>query len=447
MLDSWSSIGFQWKQTMDGPFLTELDGRAAVKGSRDPLGTQSIWSALGRRVVSNLSTVSTSVRDFTTLMLGYHFAEELSAENPAATMDVFLRWEQWAAYSRYRHAKNGTAIRGIERVKERMEGRKSIWISAERVHQILSQQHTYGLWGIYSSPAKVSGLLQEENGRRTLTPEARDFVRPLYLNQLSGPKPKPDLKELLRLSAMKLHPDGQHEGVLKTIGTILSPKIKARELDFYRSHLLEGGPVIAEDKLKIQKAAAEKMPVSLLKGDSWLSPAVLRAWVKAAGKDSDLGRRLEQIAVAEAVLAPASNLFGYLGGRDRCGVGAVVKEVRDQWKGAFKELPLGEFAELRGMISESTRRKNGGDEWLGVAAALQADDFHEAIEGVRKINTAVMADRGGAPWILTEQGKFQVRYGESRMRLAKKEELPAMWYHSYFLDSLAAVSRQLSLPA
>jgi len=29
------------------PFLTELDSRAAIKGSRDPLGIQQIWTGLG----------------------------------------------------------------------------------------------------------------------------------------------------------------------------------------------------------------------------------------------------------------------------------------------------------------------------------------------------------------------------------------------------------------
>ncbi len=33
------------------PFLTELDSRAAVNGSRDPLGVKSIWPRLGRQVV------------------------------------------------------------------------------------------------------------------------------------------------------------------------------------------------------------------------------------------------------------------------------------------------------------------------------------------------------------------------------------------------------------
>jgi hypothetical protein len=51
------------------PFLTDLDERAEVKGSKDPLGLVPIWSKFGREVVGNLTTVTGSVRNFTTLLV------------------------------------------------------------------------------------------------------------------------------------------------------------------------------------------------------------------------------------------------------------------------------------------------------------------------------------------------------------------------------------------
>ena len=85
------------------PFLTDLDPQIAVKGSRDPLGVQTVWARLGRHVVGNLTTVSTSVRDFTTLILGYYFAERVANEASGdSDLAVFLRWEQLAAYARER---------------------------------------------------------------------------------------------------------------------------------------------------------------------------------------------------------------------------------------------------------------------------------------------------------------------------------------------------------
>lgn len=99
------------------PFLTDLDPRAAVKGSRDPLGIQQIWTRLGRHVVGNLTTVSNSVRDFTVLMLGYYFAEQLAQELGAGSeLATFLKWEQLAAYSRAK-INNDFSFRGTDRVK------------------------------------------------------------------------------------------------------------------------------------------------------------------------------------------------------------------------------------------------------------------------------------------------------------------------------------------
>jgi len=60
------------------PFLTQLDPREQIKGSRDPLGVQSIWTRLGRHVIANLTTVSTSVVDFTVLLLGHYFVERVA---------------------------------------------------------------------------------------------------------------------------------------------------------------------------------------------------------------------------------------------------------------------------------------------------------------------------------------------------------------------------------
>ena len=70
---------------------------AKIKGSRDPLAAQPIWAAFGRHVVTNLTTQSTSVRGFTTLLLGRYFAAELvdkGMANREDALDVFLRMEQ-----------------------------------------------------------------------------------------------------------------------------------------------------------------------------------------------------------------------------------------------------------------------------------------------------------------------------------------------------------------
>jgi hypothetical protein len=86
-------------------FFTLEDPRARIKGSRDPLGVLPVWSSFGRRAVVNLTTVTTSVRGFTVLVLGHYWIERLIAAGRLREEDAlsaFLRWEQLAAYGRWR---------------------------------------------------------------------------------------------------------------------------------------------------------------------------------------------------------------------------------------------------------------------------------------------------------------------------------------------------------
>ncbi len=92
-------------------FLTLEDPRARIKGSRDPLGVQPIWSWFGRRLVANLTTVTRSVREFTVLNLGRYVGQQLleaEAIDEAEALSVFLRVEQMADYARVvPHAHDG----------------------------------------------------------------------------------------------------------------------------------------------------------------------------------------------------------------------------------------------------------------------------------------------------------------------------------------------------
>jgi hypothetical protein len=131
--------------------------RAQIKGSRDPLGVQTLWSGFGRHVVFNLTTVTNSVRSFTVLLIGRHLAailaerEEIGEEE---ALEVFLRWEQVAGYARHIfHGVEGD-IRGITRIKAHVrEGEGKVSIGVDGENQILADQRIYGIWGLYTVAA------------------------------------------------------------------------------------------------------------------------------------------------------------------------------------------------------------------------------------------------------------------------------------------------------
>src|SRR5689334_13322892 len=109
------------------PFLTQIDTRAAIRGSRDPLSLVPIWASFGRRVVGNLTTASTSLRGFTTVLLGYYLADRVQEKAPDETpLNVFLRVEQLVAYCRTFVNSKDTDYRGSERVKKRLEDSRRV---------------------------------------------------------------------------------------------------------------------------------------------------------------------------------------------------------------------------------------------------------------------------------------------------------------------------------
>ena len=59
------------------PFLSLLDDRAKPKGSRDPLGFELVWTHFGRKVVGNLTTITSSVENFTVALLGFYWVHQI----------------------------------------------------------------------------------------------------------------------------------------------------------------------------------------------------------------------------------------------------------------------------------------------------------------------------------------------------------------------------------
>lgn len=209
------------------PFLTDLDSRAAVKGSRDPLGIQQIWTRLGRHVVGNLTTVSNSLRDFTTLLLGYYFAARLADElGPGTELATFLKWEQLAAYARAT-ANEDWAFRGTERVRKNLSESPPVTLSDDSAAQILGNQRIYDLWGLYSMPGRASGLIDGEQPR--LTPPAVEFVESLYLPILEegAGKDARRIQDALRGRMARIDVKGSDAPMIKAVGTVLRQRLTA----------------------------------------------------------------------------------------------------------------------------------------------------------------------------------------------------------------------------
>ena len=80
---------------------------------------------------------------------------------------------------------------------------------------------------------------------------------------------------------------------------------------------------------------------------------------------------------------------------------------------------------------------------ISAARALRDGDYPDVLKLLLEHNASVMNARGGAPWVTEERGRIQVRLREEGRGLSRKEDLPTLWYNSYFLNSLKTVGSQV----
>ena len=428
-----------------GPFLSDIDSRAAVKGSRDPLGQVSIWTRFGRHVVGNLSTVSTSVRDFTVLLIGLWLIERALEDDGAQhEVDIFLRWEQLAGYARALHA--GGSFRGVEKVRANLQAGGRQWLSADRGYQILGNQKIYGIWGLYTVPATSSALAS--GSPLVLRPAARAFVESNYVSAFAkaGFRDANAIRRLVAAPKSALLPDSKDEKLVAAVGRILRPdRLSSAERAFYDTYLVRGGP--DDDTGGLQQQLAELLEPTLSVPAYELTPRSVARLAAQAGQRSTadaLGWRLERIRACEAVMAPAYRLFLFLLARDGKPLTAVADEVRATWGEGLPSIDTTDFRALLPELRQSVGDEAACARWVEIADTLAAGDYATAIRALVTHNAFTMKQRGaGAPWVDVERDRLRVRFRDDLAALPGRKELPSLWRFPYFLDSLRAVTRQV----
>lgn len=395
---------------------------------------------MGRRVVGNLTTVSSSVRDFKTLVLGFGLLEDVRRRNgPEVDTDdlaAFLRWEQLAAYTRG-HLNNDFDFRGIRRVKRTLSDGPTVPISARSDCQILGNQKTYGLWGLFTVPARASDLLDKE--KNVLTVGAEDFVSRTWRRELapvwSG------LVELVRRDTRRFNLDRPPVD-LKRLRAVWR-KMLPGEAAFWMTHIVEGGP-------RDQTAGRQAVLARVLRSrqpalpELVLSPAVVRGLAaKARREDAVLAEYLLDIAACESVLAPATALYGYLQSCDGRPMSDVFAGVRKTWPARLKAVELERFVQLAPELTKASEIQSVAGEWCNVADDLAHGRYDSALPRLLAINTSVMGGRKGAPWVVDDNGTVRVKYRDGAADLPRRETLEDLWRFPYFLPSLHRVVREL----
>lgn len=425
------------------PFLTDLDENARVKGSRDPLGIVPVWSSrsFGRAVVGNLTTATNSVRGFTTLLIGLYLAEEVKERGGSESeLDVFLKFEQMAAYCR-RHLNGDVEFRGFRRVNARLAEGTRVPISGQQQEQLLSNQKQYGLWGLFATAAQLSGFIAP--GGRRLSDAGREFTAREYIAQLPAKRRVSggELIDLLSTPRFTLELNGKHSALCTTIAKLHARDLLPRERDVYRDRLAFGGDVEVRGR---QERVARAMATITSDDFGFVEFRALRGML---ANDEELTPILAKIETIEQLLVPIASLFGFLLLRRGQRVADVAAEVEKSWgAGGVGSIDPVAIGALRAELVSATGDELTAESWISLAKMAASGDYLGLIRQLLRHNARVMQRRNGsAPWVTEENGALRVHMSDETSPLLDRDELASTWKSTYFLNSLARVVREVGV--
>lgn len=397
-------------------FLSLLDDRAKPKGSRDPLGFELVWTHYGRQIIGNLTTITSSLNNFSAAILGFKWANELHGDLPpslkqAAIRETFLRYEQLAGYLRY--IAGDPEIMGITRVSARIDDHSSkisLGLAAEQ--QILSDQASYGLWGLYSAAMRESGLIRDEGRVPTSLGESiaqqieKRVDKPTLVNLLSKNKQIP--REVLSSHAKSFLSSIRRKSTQKLL---LHSLMKGNDNHPVQRNLWDVTQSLAQAMEPIQDV-----------------PSFVRK-VKEHTDSPPLKQRLKEIEAIERILVAANNIFHYCRRKD----GEPVQNVIKTLNGRYHYNHIQEKLDLTGIPRS--------DLLISIRSALLSNDISKAISNVLELNKIVMAQRGGAPWVELEHNKtLRVRVQSETAELRSQASIVKDWDYDYFLSSFIKIS-------
>lgn len=381
-----------------------------------------IWTYFGRRVVGNLTTITSSLSNFAVALMGFHWANEIHAgasagERRAMVLQAFLRYEQLAGYLRFLGGDRD--IMGITRVSRRMTSdAETIRFGMGADDQILSDQTSYGLWGLYASPMQNSGLISGDDRQPTQAGLA-------IAHRLERGLDKAKLTALFMSD--KIASTESLERHSKPFVTAIDDTDTREQL---LQILMQGGEgnTVQQEIWQITRELAGRDALPERYPD-------FVAALKASTSNSQVESRLAALDSVERLLVAVNNLFDYCRRKDGERLESVLEHLKGRY--GFSYIPEDidfEHAGSRGALLEKIR------------SALRAGDAETAVLEILELNRRVMEDRDGAPWVEVENnGRLRVRVPKEAAVLRPLEELKYAWDYDYFMGSYLAIARDALL--
>jgi hypothetical protein len=390
-------------------FFSEMDPNYRVKGSRDPLGFQSLWAAAGHKVIAHLSTVSVNLRDFMILSYAFYFYGDRPEKG---FLSFFLKFEQVCAYARKIYLEENS-FNGTDFVNKVIQhGSTAFSISTRPVDTLLSNQRSYGIYGKYIRPFRDMKI--------KWTGEFKEVMK----QSLS----KTDEKALQNLIDKLLNENviTVNKEALKPVSDMLK-SLTPDEKEFYRNYILKvpvKNPNSQNNLHHPQNNLYELVNKNReIAGAEFNLHSLVQTLQKQDGIAVELKLALENISNTDKVLLPLNRCFTHLLGqstweKDQLNNDSFINSLPQPLKYPFSDesmFKLNQMLSLKGC---------------------------ELVDAIIERNEAAKA--GAKGWIMKEQNKYKVVYGENGQK-QPEIDFSTSYEFPYFLNTWLHLFRQIEM--
>lgn len=284
--------------------------------------------------------------------------------------------------------------------------------------QILSNQLSYGLWGLYSSALQEAGLIKGSD--RRLTDAGRVLTDALL--EVFGKSQWQRFGELASQDAVSRQ---QLATLARPFSALLNDQGMRKQLVSALLRYAKACPL----QLALHDAAQHWLA---LPGEHTVPVRAFANWAVGASEvDAQVQQVLEQILLLQPLLVFANTVVVWLqrqGGRTRA---ALVEDLRSRLAEPFLQpgwdrpgLPHASFLQC-------------------LSGAANDGDAGAVIDQLIRQNSVVMGARGGAAWLDWEGDRLKVRVPVDRASLPA--ELAAhchqAWDYSFFLHAFLSIAK------
>jgi hypothetical protein len=380
-------------------FLSALDPNYRIKGSRDPLGFQSLWASAGHKAVKHLSTVSSNLKDFMILCYGIHFYGE---RDPNGFIPFFLKLEELFAYARYIH-NNETSFNGTEYISKRAHNTE---FNLSLKDTILSNQRTYGIYGKYIRPMRDMRITND----------------PTFHSVIEDALSKTDRFAVMALVNRLLVENGQR--VTITIDELipfakLVKTVSVEEKNLFREYILKvpGADHPQNNLYEVIRSNSE------IVDQQFQLHQIIHSILACNETNDSLKYALTCISNTDKVLHPLNVVFTHILSKSCWSTDDLLKED------LFKALP-GKVN--YNFIDETMIRLN---EMLGLPVV-------DLVKQVVIRNGEVSKQRGNKAWVEEDKKFLKVLYGENGRRITFLDNENGFEF-PYFLNNYLGLFKQI----